>query len=385
MKMKFSNAVLLAAALFSVQCLVAQKPLTVESIFGSDRLNEKELRDVQWIPGGGAFSFADKDDAGNTVVWKYDAAYGRKTRLLDSSRVGIVPEFRKEKRFSLSSYRWSPDSKHIAFFELDQTPEMEFPVVDFIPIRNRIEWLRYPKAGTCNAEVRIGVVPANGGPIVWMDTGEVKDMYIPRIHWLKDGNRLAIQRLNRNQNRLDLLIADIRTGQTNPVLSEENPSGWIDANDDLAFLKDNRGFLWTSERSNWKHLYLYNIEGKLLRQLTGGNWNVERLNGVDEKGGWVYFTASEKSSIESHLYRVGLDESNPIYSIDRYRGGLFLIHGSSDDNVHLANTMQMVQAIQNAKKPFQLMVYPRKMHGISGKKIQVHLYNAMTEFLLKQL
>jgi len=108
--------------------------------------------------------------------------------------------------------------------------------VDFIPIRNAVEWMRYPKAGEPNAAVRIGVVSAEGGKTKWMDLGREKDIYIPRIRWLDGGKTLAIQRLNRKQNRLDLIFANPETGESRIVLSETDSSGWVDCSDMVRFL-----------------------------------------------------------------------------------------------------------------------------------------------------
>src|SRR4029077_5023131 len=117
---------------------------------------------------------------------------------------------------------------------------------------------------------------------------------------------VAIQRLNREQNALDLLIADAATGKTRTVLRESDPNV-LNFSDDLYFLKDAKRFLWSSERSGYRHFYLYDLDGKQLAQLTKGEWEVSSLNAVEESKGTVYFTATEKSPLERHLYRVGLD------------------------------------------------------------------------------
>jgi dipeptidyl-peptidase-4 len=722
LRFAFFLAVLFSGIPFSAW---SQKPLTVEDIFGTDLFREKTLRGVEWVPQRAAFTFLEKDSSGKNGITLVDAESGGKTVLLDPTRMEFLKESRREKRFTLPNYfwspdgkgilipsdsrlffydvkagcmrafgddpeeerdpsfspdggllayvkngnlavlnlsngreifltsggsedrligrfdwvyeeeffirtgfAWSPDSKRIAFFELNPTAEPAFPLTDFLLIHNKVKMLRYPKAGDANALVRIGVVSAQGGPVVWMDLGAEKNIYIPRITWLKNGQRIAIQRLNRKQNRLDLLFADASTGMSRLILSEEDPSGWVDANDDLVFLEDGKRFVWSSERSNWKHLTLFDLEGKSIRDLTGGNWNVEAVTLADKRGRWLYFTASEKSDLETHFYRVGLDgreftrlstedgthrirmswdgryyldtfsnittpdrtvlrrndgrtmrvmesgeiealggyalarasfftlrtedgldlnayllkpvdfdstkkypvlvftyggpssqtvrnawrqggagmgslwhqmmlqkgylvfcvdnrgtankgndfmnlvygnmgmgvedqirgvkylrtlayvdgnrigiygwsgggwmtclaltrgapyfkagaavapvtdlrnydsiwterymglpqenpegydRSNPIHFIDRYQGGLFLIHGANDDNVHLSNTMQMARALEDAGKPFQMMIYPGKDHSIRGKETQVHLYRAMTDFFLKNL
>ena len=213
-----------------------------------------------------------------------------------------------EEEFSIhQGFAWAPDGKHIAYFELDTSPEPQFPIVDFLEVHNIVKWQRYPLAGDKNAVVRVGVVSIENPGTVWMDTGPDADVYIPRIRWLPDGETLSIERLNRAQNRLELLLADIGTGKSRVVLTERETQGWLYANDNLAFLKDGKGIIWSSSMDGFPHLYLYDREGKLVRQLTRGAWQVDSLQGVDEKKGLLYFTAREKSIRETHLYRVSLD------------------------------------------------------------------------------
>jgi len=167
---------------------------------------------------------------------------------------------------------------------------------------------RYPVAGGANPVVRVLVAALSGGEPRVMDIGAETDIYIPRVNWLMDSKHVAIQRLNREQNSLDLLIADAATGSASVALTEKDPY-WMNVSDDLYFLKDGKRFLWSSERTGYRHLYLYDLGGKQLAQLTQGEWEVSALDAVDESKGLVYFTATEKSPLERHLYRVGFDGS----------------------------------------------------------------------------
>ena len=140
---------------------------------------------------------------------------------------------------------------------------------------------RYPQAGTPNARVRVGVVAAAGGPTRWIDLGSDASMLIARVNWTPDSKRLAIQRLTRVQDRLDLLSADAATGETKPILTETDKT-WINVQDDLRFLPSAHQFLWSSERTGYRHLYLYSDDGELRKQLTSGEWQVSRVVAVDE-------------------------------------------------------------------------------------------------------
>jgi dipeptidyl-peptidase-4 len=207
-----------------------------------------------------------------------------------------------------TAYWWSPDSSAIAYLEMDERKVSQYPLVDFASPSGEAEMERYPVAGGANPIVRVLVAPVGGGETRVMDVGAETDIYIPRVNWVRDSKHVAIQRLNRAQTILDLLFADVGTGSTRVALTEKD-SSWINVSDDLCFLKDGKRFLWSSERSGYRHLYLYSLDGKQLGQISKGEWEVTSLDGVDESKGLVYFTAVEKSPLERHLYRAGLDGS----------------------------------------------------------------------------
>jgi dipeptidyl-peptidase 4 len=207
-----------------------------------------------------------------------------------------------------TAYWWAPDSSAIAYLEMDERMVDKYPLVDFSSFSGKADEERYPPAGGHNPVTRVLVSSIAGGEPQVVDTGAQTDIYIARVNWLTDSKHVAIQRLNRQQTTLDLLIADAASGKTRVALSE-NDQYWINISNDLHFLKDGKRFLWTSERSGYRHIYLYDLDGKEVAQLTKGNWEVAGISGVDEAKNSVYFTATEKSPLERHLYRVGLDGS----------------------------------------------------------------------------
>jgi dipeptidyl-peptidase-4 len=260
-------------------------------------------RDPKLSPGGRYISFRREHDlytleisTGKTVRLTSD---GSET-LLNAELDWVYPE---ELEIGTAHW-WSPDGKLIAFLQFDVGREPIFPQADLLSVRARFEPERYPKAGDPNADVRLGIVAVGGGPTRWMDLGETRDNLLARVVWLPDSRQIAAERLNRVQNRLDLLIANVATGESHAVLHEEDPA-WVNVNDDLVFLKDK--FLWGSERDGFHHLYLYSIEGKRLRQLTKGEWVVDKVVGVDEAAGEAYFTSTQSSPLERQLYAVRLD------------------------------------------------------------------------------
>jgi dipeptidyl-peptidase 4 len=207
-----------------------------------------------------------------------------------------------------TAYWWAPDSSSIAFLEMDERKVTTYPLVSFESPVGEIEEERYPVAGGNNPIVRVYVGKVEGGEARLMDTGADSNIYLPRVEWLPDSKHVAIERLNRAQTVIDLLVAEPASGKSRVVLSEKDLY-WINVSDDLTFLKDGKRFLWTSEKTGYRHIYLYDMDGKQLAQLTNGDWEVTALQGVDEAKGVVYFTATEKSPLERHLYRVGLDGS----------------------------------------------------------------------------
>jgi dipeptidyl-peptidase-4 len=205
-----------------------------------------------------------------------------------------------------TAYWWSPDSKRIAFLEMDERKVSKYPLVDFESYDGDADEERYPVPGGNNPVAHVYSVNVSGGKPTRMDTGAETNQYIPRVDWLKDSKRVAIQRLNRPQTQLDLLIADAETGKSSVLLTEKD-AYWINVADDLYFLKDGKRFLWSSERSGFRHLYLYGLDGIEIAQLTKGDWEVTGVQAVDEAAGIVYFDGTEKTPLERHLYRVGLD------------------------------------------------------------------------------
>ncbi len=266
-----------------------------------------EVADPKISPDGRYVSFVREHN-----LWVVPAAGGKERELTqggtEANRKGELDWVYPEELDIRTAYWWAPDSSALAYLEMDEQKVSQYPLVDFASPNGGADMERYPTAGGLNPVVHVFVASISGGESRAMDTGAETDIYIPRVNWLRDSRHLAIQRLNRAQTELDLLIAETATGRTRTALVEKDPY-WINVSDDLYFLKDGKRFLWSSERSGFRHLYLYDLGGKELAQLTKGEWEVTGVDTVDEAKGAVYFTATEKSPLERQLYRVGLDGS----------------------------------------------------------------------------
>lgn len=239
-----------------------------------------------------------------------DLATGRETQLTHDGSETIINgtfDWVYEEELGLrDGWRWSPDGKRIAFWRLDQSPVKTFYMIDELGLYAQTIPLRYPKAGEANSIARIGVIELADGKVTWIDTGEDTDVYLARMEWAASPTELVVQRLNRHQNRIDVLMADARTGKTRLLFAETSDT-WVDVDNDMTWIKGGKQFLWTSDRDGYNHLYLYNRDGSLVRQITKGPWDVIGYYGIDEKNDWIYFSASEKSPLERHLYRVRLN------------------------------------------------------------------------------
>ncbi|MDQ6760499.1 MAG: DPP IV N-terminal domain-containing protein [Acidobacteriota bacterium] len=207
-----------------------------------------------------------------------------------------------------TAYWWSPDSKRIAYMQFDTSHEMQYPQVDLRGLRGMLELERYPQAGTPNADVRLGVVPADGGATRWLDLGETRDHLLARVHWRPDSAGIAVHRLNRVQNDLQLLLADPADGVARTLLHEKDPA-WINITDQFRYLPSGK-FLWSSERDGFRHLYVYSAEGKQLSRVTEGSWEVSDVVGVDEAASRAYYVSTETSPLERQLYSINLDGTN---------------------------------------------------------------------------
>jgi len=276
-------------------------------------------------PDGTRVAFVRKSD-----LWVVELATGKETRLtqggsdtLLNGRLDWVYEEELASRAG-QAFLWSPDSRAIAYLQFDQSRVPTFPIVDFMPVRNEVEWQRYPKAGAPNSIVRLGVVSlakdGTPGP-ERLVSFTPDDVYVlPQLGWTADSRQVAFQHLNRAQDELELRLLPVPSAPRDPlgtprtVLTERSKT-WLNTFGAPRFLKDGRRFLWLSERDGFAHVYLCDVAGGC-RPVTQGPWMVDgrvSFTGsgpgfvLDERSGLLYFTATEKDPRERHLYRVRLD------------------------------------------------------------------------------
>ncbi len=280
---------------------------------GSLELLVKDARTAELSPDGSKIGY-ERD--GNLFVYSLDS--GEESQLTDSAeeyfyngRFGWV----YEEEFGLAqAWVWSPDSKHIAYWQTDERHVNIFKMTDYSGQHPNYEKIPYPKVGDENPKVKIGVLNVETGGHKWMEAPE--NGYIPRIYWTAEENKLAIVHLNRAQNHLRLYFNDISDG-TNQLVMEEQSDTWIDVFDFFAgidhlffFPKDSKEFFWISDRDGWSHIYRYDYQGNQKNQVTRGDWEVTYVHSVDYRNNRIYYTSTEESPLERHLYSVNFSGRN---------------------------------------------------------------------------
>ncbi len=215
-----------------------------------------------------------------------------------------------EEEFSFDrAYFWSPDGRYMAYYKFDESRVKEFAMAEYNDsLYPTIYKFKYPKAGEANSVVSILIYDLQTGLTRPVDLGKETDQYIPRIKWTSDPAVLSVQRMNRLQNKLELMLCKAENGTSKVILTEDSKT-FIEISDNLTFSKDNNYFIWSSDLDGFNHLYQYDMSGQLISQITKGNWDVLDYKGLDEARKTVYYTSDEPSVTETILCSIHLDGS----------------------------------------------------------------------------
>lgn len=206
------------------------------------------------------------------------------------------------------AFWWSPDSKHLAFMHFNDTNVPLYDHFDDEGVHGKHTRIHYPQPGDPNPEVKVGIININDKQTIWADFDSKTDQYFGLPYWTPSGDALWVQWLNRRQDSLKIESVNIASGRHQNIYTETQKT-WIDFDLDnrITFLPARNSFLLMSDKSGWMHLYLHNMKGRELKQLTSGQWTVKSISGIDEKNGWVYFIADKENSTRTDLYKVKLD------------------------------------------------------------------------------
>lgn len=268
-----------------------------------------QVQEPTFSPDGKKIAFAQ---ANNLFV--YDIESNSKIQLtIDGKKNAIIngiTDWVYEEEFAeVRAFDWSSDSKKIAFIRFDETQVPEFSMDIFKKnLYPKSESFKYPKAGEKNALVSLFICEVATKEKKEIDLSQYSDFYIARMKWTNDANTLSAQILNRHQNNLDLVYVDSNSGTTKIVLTEKD-AAYVDVTEDLTYLKDN-SFIWTSEKDGFNHIYLYDKTGKLINQVTKGNWEITKYYGLDEKTKTIFYQSTENGSINRDIYSISLDGKN---------------------------------------------------------------------------
>ena len=297
-------------------------PTKRESIYRHSSKSEYYIWDVKSkelkpLSNGGKQQLADFSPASDKIAFVRDNNIFIKNITTDTE-IQITTDGKKnhiivgtcdwvyEEEFGFTkAFYWSPDGARIAYYRFDESKVKEYTLTKYGDLYPDWETYKYPKAGEDNSIVEIFIYELATGTTTKVDIGQETDQYIPRISWSNNPKLVAVQRLNRLQNHLDILLADALTGNSTIMYSEDNEY-YIDITDNLTFLGDNKYFLITSETDGYNHIYLYNIGGTLKKQLTNGNWDITNVYGYNDKQKLVYYQSAESSPLNRDLFKVNL-------------------------------------------------------------------------------
>jgi dipeptidyl-peptidase-4 len=271
--------------------------------------SDKKQQYAQLSPSGEKAAFVQD----NNLYW-VDLQTGEETAITTDGEFNKIingsTDWVYEEEFGFAkAWYWSPNGEKIAFFRFDESKVKEFFMTEWGHLYPGQTRFKYPKAGEINSTVTIGVHNLEKGKTVWMDIDADASQYIPRLNWTATSSTLAIRRMNRLQNRQDLMLADTNTGETE-IIKTEKSNAWIDVNDDLKFLDNGEQFVYTSEESGYNHIYLYNRDGEQIRQVTQGEWEVTNYLGYNNQTHRFYYVSTEKSPLQRHLYSIKSDGSD---------------------------------------------------------------------------
>ena len=245
-------------------------------------------------------------------IYAEDLASRKITQLTydgDDNIINGTSDWVNEEEFGIrDGFRWSPDSAFIAYWQFDTSRVPVFSMINNTDsLYPKVTSFKHPKPGQTNSAVKVGVVPVAGGYPVWIRTpGDPSDTYIPRLEWAGNSREVILQHLNRLQNTLNVLIGDAVTGEVRTVFTDTDET-WVEVMDDFVWLAGGKGLFWLSERDGWSHAYYVSRDGKEVRLLTPGDYDILSVNAIDERNGLLYVTASPEDATKRFVYRVRLD------------------------------------------------------------------------------
>ncbi|MFD2873989.1 S9 family peptidase [Mucilaginibacter ximonensis] len=349
----------------------------------------KDARTAELSPNGKKAGIERK---GNMFV--YDFTTGKEKQLTNDATGdhGIFNghyDWVYEEEFGQpQAWNWSPDSKYIAYWQFDESKVPDFEMTNYEGHHNDNIKISLPQVGDTNPKVKIGVVDVSTGKKIWLKPDETGDFYIPRIYWTSNPDVLAMMTLNREQNHMKLYFFNVKTGEHHVVLEEQN-NAWVavfdfytNVNDMIYFPEHSKEFFWVSDRSGYYHIYRYGYDGKLINQVTKGNWDMIKCEGIDTKSQTIYYLSAESSGLAQELYSIKFDGSSKkkLSAVD----GFHDVNMSPDTKYYLdsysnISTPTHVALFDNSGKALKML---EENKGVTTY-LSTHAYSAPEPFKVK--
>ncbi len=267
------------------------------------KLTDNKVQEPTFSPDGSKVAFVYNND-----IYYKDLSSGKEVQVTKDGKkneiINGITDWVYEEEFGfVKAFAWNPTGTHIAYLRFDEVnvPEFSMDVYgeELYPVA---QTFKYPKAGEDNAEVSLHMYELASNKSKPVNLGDYEDFYIPRIKWTNNPIVLSVQVLNRHQNNLDLLFVNAKTNEVTKIL-QETDKAYVDVTDNLTFLDDN-SFIWTSEKDGYNHIYHYDKTGKLINQITKGNWEVTDYYGFDPKSNRIFYQSTENGSVNRDVYSI---------------------------------------------------------------------------------
>ena len=337
----------------------------------SFNLETKTLKLLNNIPDNAEnLDYTNKNFAAYTIKNNLFIAVNKEQKqITNDSNEGIVNgQLVARNEFGIDKGTfWSPNNNYLAYYRKDQSMVTDYPLVDISYHPAKLVNIKYPMAGMTSEEVTLGIYDLKTGKTIFLKTGEPKDHYLTGVSWDPNEKYVYIGILNRDQNDLHEIKYDISNGNPIDTLFEETNPKYVQPLHGAIFLKNHPDeFIWISRRDGWNHLYLYNTKGKLIKQLTKGDWEVTDLNGFDKKEENVFFTATKESPLDRDFYEVNINsgkitritsEPGVHHVAQNEYGNLFLDSFNSlkvpNESLVLNNEGKSIRTILKAENPLE--------------------------------
>ncbi|WP_339654405.1 S9 family peptidase [uncultured Salegentibacter sp.] len=273
------------------------------------KLSDNKVQEPTFSPDASKVAYVFENN-----IYTYDIATGEETQVTTDGEknklINGVTDWVYEEEFAfVRAFDWNKTGTHLAYLKFDETEVPEFSMdifgQDLYPSQ---QVFKYPKAGETNSEVSLYTYELAAKESEKVELGDYEDFYIPRIKWTQEPEILSVQVLNRHQNNLDLIFVDAEDNEAEVVMNETDEA-YIDITNNLTFLEDN-SFIWTSEKDGWNHIYLYDEDGELEKQVTEGNWEVTDYYGYDKDSKKIFYQSTENGSVNRDVYSIKINGKN---------------------------------------------------------------------------